>query len=200
MYMPVNAFYTQQPMEYSGSHSRTMPAMPAMSVQLRSSPVKRVKFLVIFDWDDTLFPTTALRVNQGKSVAAIDLYNLGQSVYTLLGKYITSFGTDNLCIVTNGRQPWVLDSLKILSDLYQACFEGMDDATEQKEQKEKGQDYFAAIYNTLVSSHHIPIIYAQDEYATRYPQVMSLPHMYLSIYGQKELVHEPYYYINHVHQ
>ena len=162
---------------------RTISSIPlphVMPVQLRSPPVavarpftniraaKKVKYLVIFDWDDTLFPTTALRINEGQSVPASDLYNLGLSVYKLLDKYIARFGSENLCIVTNGRKSWVLDSLKMVSDLYQAYFEENDD---ESEQKEKGQNYFAAIYNTLISSHPIPVISAQDEFANRYPQV-----------------------------
>ena len=132
---------------------------------------KKLRYLVIFDWDDTLFPTTAFNVDNGKNIEAIDLSNLGKSVYELLEKYILNFGVENLCIVTNGKKSWVLDSLKMLSDLYQARFDGLDAETEQKD-LERDQDYFAAIYNTLISSRPIPVISAQNLFSFRYPQVM----------------------------
>ena len=129
---------------------------------------KRVKYLVIFDWDDTLFPTTALISNGGKDIIVKDLLNFGRSVYKLLEEYIARFGAENLFIVTNGKKSWVPNSLKILSDICRAHFEEMN---EEMEQKEREQDYFAAIYNTLISSHSIPVISAQEEFAHRFPQV-----------------------------
>ena len=197
MHVPVNASSTWQSNQSMHSfgpvHSRTAPGVPLLPVasnQWKRYPLavsasfdniraaKRVKHLVIFDWDDTLFPTTAFSLNEGKDIKAIDLLHLGLSIYKLLEKYIDIFGTENLCIVTNGKKSWVLDSLKLLSDLYQACFDGIDDETEQKE---KGQDYFAAIYNTLISSHSIPIVSAQDEFANRYPQVTYNCDIYIQI-------------------
>ena len=179
--LPVNNGW---PMPNSGSmHSRTMFGVPLLStppVHFGSSPVspagpftnmkavKRVKYLVIFDWDDTLFPTTAIRINEGKDISVSELLKLGQSVYKLLEEYIASFGAKNLCIVTNGVQSWVSDSLKMLSDVCKAYFEEMN---EEMEQKERDQDCFAAIQNTLISEYSIPVISARDEFSVRYPQV-----------------------------
>ena len=177
--VPVNAPLTWQPMHSSGSkHSRTMsgiPFLPIISSRLEKPlsnvrESKKVKYLVIFDWDDTLFPATAFNVDNGKNIEAIDLLNLGKSVYELLEKYILHFGVENLCIVTNGKKSWVSDSLKMLSDLYQARFDGQSVETEQKE-LERDQDYFAAIYNTLISSDPILVISAQDLFCFQYPQV-----------------------------
>ena len=70
----------------------------------------------------------------------------------------------NLFIVTNGKKSWFLNSLKMLSDICRAYFEEMD-------QKEREEDYFSAIYNTLISSHSIPVISAQEDFAYRFPQV-----------------------------
>ena len=194
MTMSGNAPFNWQSMTNSDCmHSRKFPIMPLspmISNQMRDCPAvsaatpfpnirepKRVKFLVIFDWDDTLFPATALSIDNGKNIEAADLLNLGKSVYKLLEKYIVSFGVENLCIVTNGKKSRVLDSLKMISDLYRACFDGKDEETEQTE-LERDHNYFAAIYNTLISSHPVPVISAQDLYAVRYPQVTYMVYIY----------------------
>ena len=149
-------------------HRYPFPPMAGFTIPMnyREAP-KRAKFIVIFDWDDTLFPTTAIQQSQGDVMNVEDLSKFGKSVYKLLEKYIHRFGTDNMRIVTNGTKSWVLESLKMMSDLYRGYFDGADD---KKEQKERDQDYFAAIYNTLISDHPIPIVSAQDEYAERYPE------------------------------
>ena len=129
---------------------------------------KRVKYLVIFDWDDTLCPTTAITSNGGKGINVRGLLNLGKSVYELLEEYIARFGAKNLFIVTNATKSWVLRSLKIISDICKAYFEKTN---EEMEQKESNLDYFALIYNDFISSHSIPMFSAQDEFAHRFPQV-----------------------------
>ena len=129
---------------------------------------KRVKYLVIFDWDDTLFPTSAFTSNGGTDLIVKDLLNLGKSVYKLLDEYIARFGAKNVFIVTNGKKSWVLNSLKLLSDICRPYFEEMN---EEMEQNQREQDYFAAILNTFISSRSIPVISAQEEFAHRFPQV-----------------------------
>ena len=150
-------------------HRYPFPPMPAFSIPMkyRNAP-KRVKFIVIFDWDDTLFPTTTVRQSASGAIDVDDLSNFGKSVYKLLEEYILRFGVDNMRIVTNGTKSWVFKSLKMMSDLYRGYFDGAED---KMKQKERDQDYFAAIYNTLISDHPIPIVSARDEYEERYPQV-----------------------------
>lgn len=65
---------------------------------------------------------------------------------TQLGKYIDTFGANNVFIVTNGSKNWVLDSLKEMSRVYQISFEGLDDS-----QQERRKDYWAALYNSIHS-------------------------------------------------
>ena len=129
---------------------------------------KTVKYLVIFDWDDTLFPTTAITSNGGKGINVRDLLNLGKSVYELLEEYIARFGAKNLFIVTNAKKSWFLRSLKMVSDICKAYFE---ETNEEMEQKESNLHYWALIYNDFSSSHSIPVFSAQDEFAHRFPQV-----------------------------
>ena len=142
-------------------HRYPFPPMAGNSFPMnyRKAP-KRVKFIVIFDWDDTLFPTTAIQQSPSGAMNVEELCKFGKSVYELLEKYIHHFGVDNMRIVTNGTKSWVFKSLKMASDLYRGYFDG---ATNGMEQKGRDQDYFAAIYNSIVS--------ARDEYAERYPQV-----------------------------
>ncbi len=127
------------------------------------------KNLVIFDWDDTLFPTTAIMFNAAKEVNVGELGELGKAVYCVLAKYREQFGAENVCIVTNGSRSWVLHSLKMASKLYQDSFDGVDD---EKGIERRSADYFAAIYNSLISPNPVPLISAQDEYGERYPQVI----------------------------
>ena len=150
-------------------HGYPFPPMTGYSIPMnyRKEP-KRVKFIVIFDWDDTLFPTTTIQQTPGGIVNVKDLFNFGRSVSKLLEKYIRHFGVDNMRIVTNGTKSWVFKSLKMMSDLYRGYFDGAED---EMKQKERDQDYFAAIYNTLISDHPISIVSARNEYEDRYPQV-----------------------------
>merc|ERR1719242_2295301 len=111
----------------------------------RSRTTVTQKTIVIFDWDDTLFPTTSVVCKQEKHITVGDLQSLGHSIYKMLGKYIETFGANNIFIVTNGSSNWVLESLKEMSRVYQVSFEGIDD------QNERGKDYWAAIYNSLIS-------------------------------------------------
>ena len=145
--------------------SSLSPTSTVYSPNTISSPMKptsrKRKYLVAFDWDDTLYPTFSLVHNQGRNVEMNDLYKLGKSIYILLETYIHRFGFENLFILTNASKKWVLDSLRNLSEGHQSCFDG----------EKRDRDYFAAIYNTLVSQRCIPIISASDEYAIEYPQV-----------------------------
>jgi len=132
------------------------------SPRMSSKGTAAQRYMVIFDWDDTLFPTTMLYGEPQKKLTASEMHSLGKSVYELLAKYMKEFGAENVFIVTNGSKSWVLDSLKMISQQYKETCDGSDD------------DYFAAIYNTLISAHSIPILSASDEYKSRYPQQPTL--------------------------
>ncbi len=83
-----------------------------------SPPAKRVsareqRFIVIFDWDDTLFPTSTVVHDEEskKRVTAEELHRFGKAVYEMLDEYIAVFGHQNLFIVTNGAAKWYLSVL-----------------------------------------------------------------------------------------
>jgi len=108
---------------------------------------------------------------QATKLTASDIQSLGESTYHCLAKYMDTFGKDNVCIVTNGSASWVMDSLKMISRRYQAHFDGFDDA---QSDKERGRDYWAAIYNTILSKRSITVYSAQHLYSARYPQQPTL--------------------------
>jgi len=124
-------------------------------------PLKKQRKIIIFDWDDTLCPTSAWMSADSK-VSAQELREFGKAVYALLNKYIRVFGEENLFIVTNATKHWVLHSLTELSKSYQSKMAATND-------KLKHNDYYAAIYNSLLSMN-VLICSAQDLHAERFPQ------------------------------
>merc|ERR1712190_142710 len=78
------------------------------------------QFIVIFDWDDTLFPTSAIIHQEESNVTVQQLYQFGKAAYELLNEYFTIFGETNLYIVTNSARDWVLTSLQDLSAVFRA--------------------------------------------------------------------------------
>lgn len=116
--------------------------------------------LVIFDWDDTLFPTTAL-VRNKESVNGIQLQQFGQSAFSVLTQYIDTFSAENIYIVTNGKNGWVQNSLRWLSSVQSASYPS-------------GVDYWALIQQllaTLLSGH---VISAQHLHGAAYPNQTAL--------------------------
>eukprot|EP01084_Bolivina_argentea_P090097 162398_1 len=113
----------------------------------------KANHVVLLDWDDTLFPTTAL-FDQSYNNKSIDLQKLSQSVFTLLTSYSTIYGSQNIFIVTNGVGNWVLKSLQV------AC--GLCDIRNIKHS-------FQSIYD-WISTHDIKMISARAAYATKYPK------------------------------
>lgn len=72
--------------------------------------------IVIFDWDDTLYPTTFYKQNiindQDISVSDLNsLSKLSESIFSTLTKYILTFGPNNTFIVTNASRSWIVKSL-----------------------------------------------------------------------------------------
>ena len=87
----------------------------ASSLQNESSNKK----IVIFDFDDTLFPTTVLfkhlMINiKDKNVNKRDLMQLAilsQLILSTLKQYLSIYGQDNIFIVTNGPNQWIEQAL-----------------------------------------------------------------------------------------
>ena len=117
---------------------------------------------MIFDWDDTLYPTTAwTHNNELRNASALELLRFGKSMYDVLSVYMQLFGAENLFIVTNAVQEWVFKSLRDCSAMYRRKTRGNEILS--------NADYFAAIYNSLVSSD-ILICSAKDLHSKDYPQ------------------------------
>ena len=76
---------------------------------ISSKPASPQK-LVIFDWDDTIYPTTSWYLGKQKWTCS-QLEEFGKSAYDLLTKYIATFGLENVYIVTNGEEHWIQYSL-----------------------------------------------------------------------------------------
>ena len=69
--------------------------------------------IVIFDWDDTLFPTTAfIRKSSGKELNGDEMKLLSQNVLSIIKKACLLYGSSNVYIVTNAYNGWVQSSLR----------------------------------------------------------------------------------------
>merc|ERR1719334_1417858 len=75
-----------------------------------SSNPSSPKRLVIFDWDDTIYPTTSWYLGKQKWTCS-QLEEFGKAAYEFLTKYIETFGVENVYIVTNGKAHWIQKSL-----------------------------------------------------------------------------------------
>jgi len=121
------------------------------------APIKHRR-VVLFDYDDTLFPTSAWTSN-GKLKACATLPALrkvGKAIYELLKIYIRVFGEKNVRVVTNGSQSWVLESLRLCSTRY-------------SELSSDNVNYWAAIYNSFISLD-ILVSSARDMHCDDFPQ------------------------------
>jgi len=118
------------------------------------SPVSALNKLVIFDWDDTIFPTTAL-LRLKESVSGAELERFGKSAYELMAKYINAFSAENIYIVTNGKTGWVEKSLDAMSRTQRAL---------------SGLDYWAQIRQLLASHMNGRIISARSLFEQSFPE------------------------------
>ena len=103
----------QQSLPIQGQQYQSLsPRMPQYNDHLYadSSKPSSVKKLVIFDWDDTIFPTTSWYLAK-QTWTGPQLEAFGKSAYDLLTKYIETFGVENVYIVTNGNEDWIQYSL-----------------------------------------------------------------------------------------
>jgi hypothetical protein len=66
--------------------------------------------LVIFDWDDTLFPTSLGSHLISKDVNSLLLKKLDKKIYKLINKCLL---TSTVIIVSNATRPWIIHSCKL---------------------------------------------------------------------------------------
>jgi len=122
---------------------------------------RKINQMIIFDWDDTLFPTTAFK--HGSPFTPNQLYNCGRRLLQTLVKYIRYYDSSNIYIITNGMKFWIKESLFILSSLsskYHHIHSGL-----------AKNDYFQLISDLLFNNNeiNIKIISAQCEQGINYP-------------------------------
>jgi len=80
--------------------------------------------MVIFDWDNTLFPTKALQLmhnRPGKHKYSEEerdaLHKLSKWVHRVLRAYISMYSAQNLAIVTSAANGWIEKGMKILGSI-----------------------------------------------------------------------------------
>ena len=79
------------------------------------SSKKNNKTVVILDWDDTLFPTSAFHNKLFKNdFDGNSLQMLSQRVLAIIKRCCLLYGSLNTFIVTNGSKGWVQESLKTI--------------------------------------------------------------------------------------
>merc|ERR1719203_2032457 len=130
-------------MNYERSRARVASYSDLMQGRRRQ---RTPRYIVIFDWDDTLFPTSTI-VHDEEACAtttAQELHRYGKALYEMLEHYISVFGHQNVFIVTNGDQNWVMRSIKDMSDIYQQKVLLAD--------KEQSQDTVTSVVSTTVST------------------------------------------------
>eukprot|EP00485_Elphidium_margaritaceum_P011572 CAMPEP_0202686790 /NCGR_PEP_ID=MMETSP1385-20130828/2558_1 /ASSEMBLY_ACC=CAM_ASM_000861 /TAXON_ID=933848 /ORGANISM="Elphidium margaritaceum" /LENGTH=345 /DNA_ID=CAMNT_0049341447 /DNA_START=131 /DNA_END=1168 /DNA_ORIENTATION=- len=157
----------------SGSSSSLVSLSEKAVPQLRRTQLS----IVLLDWDDTLFPTTAI-TKKKEVLSMIELCRYGQMLYDLLAEYVRIYGESNIYIVTNAAKGWVQESLRILSELYVAHVRqlqgkpgNMDCNLNDQDSKScttslAEHDIFSIVRDMLISSG-IRIISAQTLYAQK---------------------------------
>ena len=127
------------------------------------------KRMIIFDWDDTLFPTTTTVTNQIE-LTLTELYTFGAKLYKLLTTYIDSFGGDNIYIITNGGDGWIQYSLNQSSSRFQELVNQKYNGSpsDKKEVSPKMKDYFKSIL-AIFKIYRIRTISARHLYGHQYP-------------------------------
>lgn len=120
------------------------------------------KRMVIFDWDDTLFPTTEF-IKKSKPMSIENLYKWGSRVFELLKLYIDTFGAQNVYIITNGDKGWIEYSLQMASKQFQILNNCRSPF------KPCLLDYFISI-KSLLQVYRIKTISARSLYQDEYPK------------------------------
>lgn len=129
------------------------------------------QYMVIFDWDDTLHPTTII-TNKKEYQSIQLLLTFGKRLYELLSYYVKMFGANNIYIITNATKYWPLKSLQLLSFMYKNQVIKDKNSDNNKNQNNMLYDinYFSAIY-ALLSILKIKIISANHHYSEAFPNV-----------------------------
>eukprot|EP01083_Nonionella_stella_P316141 1144758_1 len=79
--------------------------------------------LVVFDWDDTLFPTTKIKqMSNQQNVSFSDveytqMNELSCCIYTVLSSFIGKYGAHNICIVSASEKGWIKQSLSMVANI-----------------------------------------------------------------------------------
>jgi len=142
------------------STESTMSSCSNNSIPQNSS--NAIKRMIIFDWDDTLFPTTEFW-KKSKPISLENLYKWGSRVFKLLKLYIDVFGSDNIYIITNGDDGWIQQSLQMVTEQFQLL-------NNWRSPFEPFLcNYFMAI-DALIKLNEIKTISARSLYKHRYPK------------------------------
>jgi len=145
----------------SGSFSTTPSPSPSPE---KAAQLKRLKLsIVLLDWDDTLFPTTAI-VHQKQDVSVTELQRLGKLLYDTVVKYGSVYGESNVYIVTNAAKDWPAKSLQLCSSICRKKIKPDSDL-----EHELQLDYFSALQEMLVQSD-IHVVSAQAMYCEQHRQ------------------------------
>eukprot|EP01083_Nonionella_stella_P316139 1144754_1 len=79
--------------------------------------------LIVFDWDDTLFPTSKskqMSAQQKVSLSDVDhtqMNELSCCIYTVLSSFIGKYGAHNICIVSASEKGWIKQSLSMVANI-----------------------------------------------------------------------------------
>eukprot|EP01083_Nonionella_stella_P075009 203668_1 len=87
-----------------------------------------VNKLIVFDWDDTLFPTTNCKLQNQRNVVDVSLLDDDSSqvtqlnelscyIHTVLSTFIAKYGARNIRIVTASEKGWIKQSLSIVGNI-----------------------------------------------------------------------------------
>jgi len=142
----------------------------------RNKERMKVTTIALFDWDDTLFPTTpciadgligsnGLRDWKGhyfvaKNVDVSTYTEIGYRAYNILSNHIKVYGASNVFIITNGGRDWPRISLRHLSCLLY-------------EENEKQNNVYLDILN-LLNRTKITVESAQFLFGWKYPKDSNL--------------------------
>jgi len=180
-YMPISNTQNNAINHASLSRKQHDQYMSTAFVQAQQSRVITKKDLVFFDWDDTIFPTTAA-IRNNQLIPDGDLEIFGKAAYELLLNFINVYSAENIYIVTNGESGWVKKSLKIMS-----------------KRQTTGINYWKAfrkLFSTSLAGH---VISARSMYETAYPgqptawktlvfQQIAIEHFGANFHGESTII------------
>eukprot|EP01083_Nonionella_stella_P075008 203667_1 len=89
-----------------------------MALQLQES-YSLVNKLIVFDWDDTLFPTSKTKQmsNQISDVEHTQMNELSCCIYAVLSSFIDKYGARNIRIVSASEKGWIKQSLSMVANI-----------------------------------------------------------------------------------